>query len=279
MYALPVPTRDGLHDYDTVVNRRNHATKALLVQNRPHIATAYGRYIANSGNGASLQPTPLSAETSEALKTNYDFLGSKRSHAHIRDELLGSARHNACPYCNAATVDTLDHVLPKSVYPEFSVLAQNLVPACSTCNRKKAEACFYSSRRNLMHPYFAKIPADAILFAEITINALEVTWCFYLEQSESIEDADFERIAHLFKQLDLADRYYQASVGDIIDVISAFDENYLEGEPAAVKSFLRALATSSRKSRGANYWKTAIFQALADDETFCHGGYRRLIGK
>ena len=142
MYTLLVPTRDGLADYDSVVGRRRNSTKAVLAQHRGAVAEAFACYLKFSGNGESLQPIPVEPAVSQALETNFNLLGSNGSHSHIRDEILGSANNHACPYCNVATVDTLDHVLPKKIYPEFSVLAQNLVPSCSRCNREKSSTCF-----------------------------------------------------------------------------------------------------------------------------------------
>ena len=278
MYALPVPTRDGLADYDSVVARRHNATKAVLAQHRGAVAVAFVRYLKFSGNSASLQPILVAPAVSQALETNFDLLDSNGSHSHIRDEILGLARNHACPYCNVAIVDTLDHVLPKKVYPEFSVLAQNLVPSCSTCNRKKGSTCFHSSGLNLMHPYFAKVPDDAILVVDVTVTVQEVAWRFALQQNASIANADFEPIANTFTLLELADRYDEVSVGEIIDVISGFDDFYSDGDPIAVRAFLQQLASSSRNSRGSNYWKTVILQALADSDAFCAGAYRTLIG-
>lgn len=279
MYKLPVPARSGLADYDSVVAQRHNATKAVLAQHRSAVAAAFDFYLKYSGDGASLKPISVAPAVSQALETNFDLLDSNRSHSHIRDEILGSARHHACPYCNVATVDTLDHVLPKKLYPEFSVLAQNLVPSCSTCNRKKGPTCFHSSGFSLMHPYFTKVPIDASLVVAVTVTAQEVTWSFSLQQTASITNADFEPIANTFALLELADRYDKVSVGEIIDIISGFDDFYSDGDLTAVRAFLQQLASNSQNSRGSNYWKTVILQALADSDAFCAGAYRTLIGK
>ncbi|MXZ91547.1 MAG: HNH endonuclease [Chloroflexi bacterium] len=266
-------------DYDSVVARRHNATKDALAQHRGAVAGALADYLKFSGNGSSLQPIPVTPAVSHALETNFDLLDSNGSHSSIRDEILGSAHNGACPYCNSATVDTLDHVLPKTVYPEFSVLAQNLVPSCGTCNRKKGSTCFHSSGLNLMHPYFTKVPNDAILVVDVVVTNQEVTWRFSLQQSASIANDDFALINNTFTLLELADRYSDVSVGEIIDAISGFDDFYADGDPTAVRAFLQKLAVGSQNSRGPNYWKTVILQALADSDAFCAGAYRTLIGK
>ena len=46
-----------------------------------------------------------------------------------------------CPSCgDGGDPDTLDHYLPKDVFPELSILLMNLTPMCSKCQRiKKTE--------------------------------------------------------------------------------------------------------------------------------------------
>ena len=202
MYSLTPPLRDGLADYDGIVSRRHVAARELLNLNRAHVDDAYKAYLAHRGNGVSLYPINIANDCAEAPKANFDFLESGRSYAFLRDEILGSAYLDACPYCNATSVDSLDHALPRAVYPEFSVLAQNLVPACVTCNRKKSDECFPKTGLNLMHPYYVHIPDDPILFAAVAVETRVVTWEFYLQQNGDIDDEQFETIQNLFNLLE-----------------------------------------------------------------------------
>ncbi|USN55667.1 MAG: HNH endonuclease [Candidatus Peribacteria bacterium] len=42
-----------------------------------------------------------------------------------------------CPYCNLEWTNEIDHYIPKKEYPEYSVLNINLIPICTSCNKKK----------------------------------------------------------------------------------------------------------------------------------------------
>ena len=276
MYSLAPPQRNGLQDFDSIVAQRNSIARTLLKQNRSDIAQAYCKYITQSGNGAFLDPISVAEEVAGLLKANFRLLDRGRSHDFMRDEVLESARFDACPYCNFTIVDSIDHALPRAVYPEYSVLVQNLVPACGKCNRKKGDVCFKSSGVNLMHPYFVHIPDDPILFAKVVVDANKVTWAFYLRKTPGIEDAQFESIENLFNVLGLADRYYQVSLGDVMDRIGQLEQLQEAGGAGEVKRYFEMEAESSRRSRGDNYWKTAILQALADSVDFCNGGHRLL---
>ena len=276
MYSLSPPTRNGVDDFESVVARRTPAVKKLLKQVRDDVDQAYRDYLVNAGNGALLEPISVDEAVACELKGNFRLLDKGRSHEAIRNEILGSTRLDVCPYCNYSTVDSLDHALPSAVYPEFAVLAQNLVPTCTACNRKKGQACFKLTGENLMHPYFVRIPEDPILFASVNVDKQGVTWGFYLSQNGSIEDSEFKSIENLFLLLDLADLYHDMSVGDVIDRTWHLDELHQAGGTSTVKKYLKMEAESARRSRGENYWKTAILRALAKSSAFCNGGYKKL---
>jgi hypothetical protein len=61
-----------------------------------------------------------------------------------------------CPVCGGTTTGTLDHYLPRDVYPEFSIFSLNLVPACPHCNSGSkgttVKGASYGER--FLHPYF-----------------------------------------------------------------------------------------------------------------------------
>ena len=276
MYSLTAPTRNYLQDFDDVVARRRLHTRILLQHCRKDIENAYTDYQMRSGNDRYLRPIPVTEAVSTALKGNYAALSKGNHYAFLRDAILGSAHFDACPYCNIAPVDTLDHVLPKSTYPEFSILALNLVPACSLCNLKKGGACFIKSGTKIMHPYFVHMPTDPILFADVFVDHKAVTWSFYLQNNGVIANVEFSAIETLFSLLDLADRFHGFSVGDIMDRVGHFDVMYQSGGTVALREYLEQESNSSQHNRGANYWKTAILRALAESDSFCQGGYQRL---
>ena len=58
-----------------------------------------------------------------------------------------------CPYCWFGQVSTLDHFLSKARYPLFSVLCENLVPACSDCSKLKTTS-LTTDNNQIPHPYF-----------------------------------------------------------------------------------------------------------------------------
>ncbi len=80
-----------------------------------------------------------------------------------------------CPYCGLRLKQRpggrnheSDHHLPRSVFPEFSVLSANLVTACHDCNEHKSNiyltAC---GGRRFLHPYFDSCLSLQLLEADV----------------------------------------------------------------------------------------------------------------
>lgn len=277
MYSLSLPTRNGLDDFDAISNRRNIATRNLLNQIRSNVTTAYNAYWNCHGKGSQLTPINVSMDTAEALKSNFRLLDRNNSYASMRDEISGTVRYGCCPYCNLSHVDSLDHVLPRSFYPEYSVLAENLVPSCSRCNEKKSDECYQSTGKNLMHPYFVDIPDSPILWAEIDVNRTAVTVHFELRINQDIDADMFDSIANLFVLLDLAELYSVQAIGEMKDRVGHMNTVFLSCGAIGLRNFLASEANSTCNNRGENYWKTALLRALARSREFCKGGYRLLL--
>jgi 5-methylcytosine-specific restriction endonuclease McrA len=71
--------------------------------------------------------------------------------------VVDSGRPKRCPYCGRpGTPATLDHILPRSKYQEFSLLAANLVPSCWECNHAKLTRVWdeETGTRHYLNPYY-----------------------------------------------------------------------------------------------------------------------------
>lgn len=75
-----------------------------------------------------------------------------------------------CPVCGAHA-DTLDHVLPKTIYTQYSITPINLIPLCSRCNRKKGTIIYKQKKGEVIfHPYFNDYHELAGLKIDYLIN-------------------------------------------------------------------------------------------------------------
>src|SRR5262249_53874444 len=109
------------------------------------------------GDPWKINKTNFIPDVSEAQGALYVSQNQSARIKAIRDANLLS-----CPMCGSPVTGTLDHYLPRKVFPEFSVMAANLIPACTHCNSGKKRLIFKGTREyeRFLHPYFDKV-ADA----------------------------------------------------------------------------------------------------------------------
>lgn len=123
------------------------------------ITAAYLDYVSKNGCAVSIQPLAMSAALKKRLIYHYDH--PPKSHSFI-----GNIRDNdeaaTCPMCGSSSCGTLDHVLPKEHFPEFSLYSRNLVPACM-CNLKRGSAFKGQGNARVLHPYFDTILSERLV--------------------------------------------------------------------------------------------------------------------
>ena len=124
-------------------------------------------YVASCQNGRLYQLVPAPPGEADPIvfgrlrKSDlvklYDqyLLGAGKPARQIYEELLVSARER-CPFCGGiGRPRNIDHFLPKSRFPQFSILPVNLVPSCRDCNMDgKAARIAVSAEDQIIHPYW-----------------------------------------------------------------------------------------------------------------------------
>ncbi len=161
----------------------------------------------------------------------------------------------------------MDHIMPKNLFPEFSVHAQNLFPCCVECNSYKSETWLKNGNRQILNLYLDILPSEQYLFVEINIVDSVVTPKFYLENKASIEADYFQLILSHYKNLHLLDRFGDASNTIITELKSALTA--LNGSSAnEIESFIAAYSESNSLYFGYNYWKDILRIALSKDKRF-----------
>ncbi|UCJ16929.1 hypothetical protein K5Q02_00550 [Pseudomonas sp. MM211] len=145
------------------------------------IEKAYKNFLINSGS-PQLVAVGLSSDQKDCLHAAYEG-GAKKYGLNwipkLRDLPIGS-----CPMCGNLTLGTVEHYLPKTPFPEFSVFSWNLVPSCSSCNQKRGSKHVNGISQKLLHPIF-----DSVLLHKLRLvtrfNTSDAVTQFKLGYNES----------------------------------------------------------------------------------------------
>ena len=153
MMHLPMPDDFG----DAVI--RTQCAKAGWAGFRERWMTATAAYRSAGGDPWVLTAAAFNKAEKLALASLYDTRRSSGAIKRIR-----SVGYESCPMCGSSGGRSLDHALPRSTFPEFSIVRENLVPACTICNTDEKGSEFRGTvlHERLIHPYYDKWAASEI---------------------------------------------------------------------------------------------------------------------
>ena len=201
-----------------------------------------------------------------------DHLSATRGAAHpVYDAIKNAAPNKLCPLCSIGSVAHVDHHLPKSHYPDLSILPLNLVPACHFCNDTKRARYPRTEGEQSFHPYY-----DAHLLTEQWIRAkldhgTPLILVFSVAPPLAWSVTDQQRVLRHFTICGLGTSFgtnASASLGPLKRRLSRL---HRRGGAAAVREHLEEERLCHDNKP--NSWQHVFFQTLAADAWFVDGGF------
>ncbi len=185
----------------------------------------------------------------------------------VYDEILVAA-NDWCPFCgDIGQASSLDHYLPKSHFPIYSIHPANLVPCCSDCNKAKSNAVITKQGDQTLHPYFDGdfyfnqrwVYASLV---SVNIPVLE----FFVEPPEDWKPVSKERVKAHFDSYNLKKRYKIQSGNELSALVYQRQSIMKELPP---EEFLKHLTCRSEDpSSNPNHWKRVMYLALSQNTSF-----------
>lgn len=201
------------------------------------------------------------AESTDLLSLyNYRHASFRR----LRESIICSERNrrnDTCPICGLDRVSTLDHFLPQSHFPEYSIHPRNLVPCCSVCNGHKSECWHHTGHRAVWNPYLDTVPVDAYLKCRITMSDSLPEATFHLEQGH-IDDCTFSLIQRTFTRLHLLDRYHEAAYAESDRFLTIVIEEIRRSDRYTFDENISRIADIDRETGDPNDWPHVLHTAL-----------------
>lgn len=201
-----------------------------------------------------------------------NFSRAKTQGRQIYDALKAGAIHRICPLCCVQRANTLDHHLPKTEYPTFSITPANLVPCCSDCNHLKLTYKPKSSAEESLHPYYDFVDDARWLFANV-VEEQPVSLIFFADPPDYWSTTKRSRVIRHFDSLNLA-RLYTSQSSDHLPSMRFRLERLLNAAgPRGVREHLLEELDDHLKDRN-NSWQIAMYDALSKSQWYCSGGFK-----
>lgn len=174
-----------------------------------------------------------------------------------------------CPFCGMPLRPlTLDHFFPKSTWPEYSILPNNLVPQCRGCAPIKGEKYFDdgNNRSLFISPIYSdlleKVRLEINVFFVVTTNKYDFEIIFIV--GSSIDQAEESRLVSHITTLKIKNRidlYCRETLMDLINSCEA-------------KKFNLQMVLQARKEErfvddnSVRDWQTALYIGLLKNRGF-----------
>lgn len=272
MIRLAPPVRDFEQDYRDLVGTRTAAVQLTLNSASRRVFRAYGQYADHTGNATFLSPTKWRVPgRSEALFSNYDVLRGSALYGELL--AIGGAR---CPMCGFGEVSTLDHHLPRTAFPEFAILALNLVPACGRCNQLKGTHVGLEPGLQFLHPFFDSLAVVPVLGCKFSVLAGSALIEFRIRRTYRVAEDVLSRVRFQFSRLRLADRFRAEALAEIGERRTTFLQYATAKGPVGLRDYLRTESRGYVAAHGPNHWKSALYRSLARNNAFLSGGYEQI---
>jgi hypothetical protein len=189
----------------------------------------------------------------------------------IYDSIMGLAPNSRCPYCGHRRVRQLDHFLPKSKYPAFSVTPLNLVPSCSDCNKDKLAGDATQLADLPLHPYFDNVDHECWLVSEL-LQGTTAVFLFSVDRECDLGDLDLDRLEGQFEKLDLGGLYTTEANEELASIRLTLRNLLKDDGDEGVRAYLEDAALSAAHHQR-NSWRTAMYKAASQSNWFCSGGF------
>lgn len=176
------------------------------------------------------------------------------------DKILSSAPRGRCPYCTLNPVSTLDHYLPKSLYPLYLVTPINLIPACKECNTSKMTEFPTCSEDETLHPYYDNVENERWLFMRV-VNLHPIIFGYYVDSPDSWGYLMKKRLETHIYSFNLNNQFLTHAQEEFENRRVYMERIFLNGGKEELKKFLYESYFSSL-ANSKNSWQTAFYYGL-----------------
>ncbi|WP_434050458.1 HNH endonuclease [Marinobacter salarius] len=282
MIKLPSPSYEFDQVFSTCLEGldKKPEFRARLSTGKPEIDAQLALYAEKAPSGELYTLAPVLRENGSDpiivsdLKKS-DFLNLYEAHLRgkekpgrvIYDELLASA-NGTCPYCGGiGRPRNLDHYLPKSRFPQFSLFPKNLVPACRDCNMDgKGQGFSASAGKQIIHPFY---DAEHFFQEQWIFGAYDPSdepsgsVDFYAAPPDHWSEVDKERAETHFDDFELGVRYAKEAGTRLVSLRTQLDNLADLGiSPDEISRVL--LRPMVENAPHVNHWESVMGKAVME---------------
>lgn len=280
MIKLKKPKLNQCDIYDDCINNiRSYERKARLENSKDEVISKSSEYdLLAQNEKLCLIPEHVNVQggvNKDDMVFVYENKFSKKGQIARKyyDEIMLSAPYGRCPLCGQRQVKTLDHYLPKSKFPTYSITPFNLIPACSDCNKDKTDDIASCRGEETIHPYYDDFNDEVWIKAKL-VDEIPVSFEFYTEKPKRWDETKYCRAKTHFKKFSLNKLYKPYASEMFIGAFSRLKRLYDRTDEQETKNEVKECIKDEQK-HGLNSWQSVMYSSIYESDWFWSTYIRR----
>lgn len=209
--------------------------------------------------------------TNPSCKLNsrqFNYRYEKLRSSDFSNIILEKNNNSVCSYCLSSKAEQVDHYLTKSHYPSYSVVYNNLIPSCYSCNHKKRDD-LPKDEVWFIQPNFEKIPESFFLDVCFDLNYRIVFKVPHIHKNDN-NHLLMKKIEYTFNHLPIFEEYSRLANQELLSFIREFLSPY--NRNANLSEFLKLKFTISCQEPNM-LWKRSLYNFLRYNKDFIRKDY------
>lgn len=267
---IRLPEEDSLEILRGVISERQKY-KSFYDRITNDLINQAEMFIEHHGSPLGLTPLDLNNYTDseeEASQRKKSLIGlyTPKSEKLPFLQLEAMRKHNGlvvCPSCGEpGRPRTLDHYLPKDIFPELSVLLLNLTPMCDWCQGEKlTDYVTEDGQKRYIHPYFDDV--NRPLFS-ITFSPPFATPSIDIAVKEEIPEELSLLVKSHLEGVDFLTRFREYFKTRYISVLRRA-HNCRQPETKKLRDVL-ALFLEMEQEKSINSWDAVLYRSILEND-------------
>jgi 5-methylcytosine-specific restriction endonuclease McrA len=235
----------------------------------------FNQYISKKGNPVFIKALDLMLfsrdknESEERKKTLINLYKPKEHQA--PHELLRTMRKEhdllCCPSCGEdGAPGTLDHYLPKDIFPELAICTANLTPMCNRCQEEKSTGYLTGKgNKSYIHPYFDEINES---YFSVVIKKPYSAPSFELKITKG-STSILGLLANHATGINLKERFHKFCKAKHIHLIKLMAKKRRSQQLSSAEKFIR-IYLEPELEKSLNSWAAIYYQSVLDTPELLH---------
>lgn len=242
----------------------NHIHLKTVYEHKNDLKTAYINYIFFA-KSYRLKDLPINSRVKITGKKSFiEHYDNPKIFSDFIFNFRNDNRSFFCYMCGGMNAGTLDHLLPKDNYPEFSFFSKNLIPSCD-CNSKKSD-----NISSGLNPHFYEDCDKELFYLDIFIHGLagnQVQYSFEIKVKNGFSTKllgllNYHLENHIMKFSDI-DNYMKNQCGRVLNnPIQALSIRKKITRSQLIEKVEDLYFIAKNEAGSANRWDAILYKGL-----------------